>query len=102
MGIRRDVLDETASKLDVHTRFLTVHKAKGTESDYVILLDDRMNPIQTHERAADNRALAPLRSDAHSPTDEERRIWYVALSRAKRKTYVVVPPWHRGLHWLHR
>ena len=72
--------------------YSTVHKAKGTEADYVILLDGGP-PRAAH--AAENRALErALRVFRGRDTaeEEERRIWYVALTRAKRKVYVIVSP----------
>ena len=68
----------------------TVHKAKGTEADYVIMLDT--GPPRAGEAAgakALERALRVFRS-ADRAAEEERRIWYVALTRARCKVYVIV------------
>ena len=74
----------------VRVKRSTIHKAKGTEADYVIFLDT--GPPRAREAArnrAVERALEVFRG-ADAPEDEERRIWYVALTRARRKVYLIV------------
>ena len=70
--------------------YSTIHKAKGTEADYVILLDG--GPPRA-ARNAEDRALERGLSvfwGRDTAEEEERRIWYVALTRARRKVYVIV------------
>ena len=70
--------------------YSTVHKAKGTEADYVVLLDGGP-PGAAHlaENRALERALSVFRGE-DTATEEERRIWYVALTRPRRKLYIIV------------
>lgn len=54
----------------------TIHGAKGGEADHVILLRDMAN--RTYEEMLE------------SP-DDEARVWYVAVTRAKQKLTIVAP-----------
>ncbi len=87
IGINRECVEMYAQRYGIEMQWSTVHKAKGTEADYVILLD--AGPPQAG-LVASNRALEQALSVlSSSRKDEERRIWYVALTRAKRKVYVI-------------
>lgn len=70
--------------------FLTVHKSKGLEADYVILLmcnkDTYGFPSQINDDPVLDYVLT--KSDRY-PYGEERRLFYVAITRAKDKTYVM-------------
>lgn len=94
-GLDHKALDDAAQKagvtLDLKT--MTVHGAKGLEADYVIFVQGRDRRVGTELReGALNRALRPLLPASANSAEEERRVWYVALTRAKSVTYVVEPP----------
>ena len=89
-GIDRRAIDTAAGQSGIRLTYSTVHKAKGTEADYVVMLDG--GPPRAGEAAgakALERALRVFRG-ADSAAEEERRIWYVALTRARYKVYVIV------------
>ena len=89
-GIDRRAIDTAADQSGIRLTYSTVHKAKGTEADYVVMLDG--GPPRAGEAAgakALERALRVFRGEC-SAAEEERRIWYVALTRARYKVYVVV------------
>ena len=89
-GIDRRAIDAAAGQSGIRLTYSTVHKAKGTEADYVIMLDG--GPPKAGEAAgakALERALRAFRGEG-SAAEEERRIWYVALTRARHKVYVIV------------
>ena len=67
-----------------------MHKAKGLEADYTVVLDAGPGTAaeQAEVRALDE-ALAPIRGRL-SEAEEEHRIGYVALTRARRKTYLLL------------
>ena len=90
VGIDRSTINRAATGSSIRLTYSTVHKAKGTQADYVILLDTGLP--RAGEAAANRvleRALRVFRGQ-NSVADEERRIWYVALTRARRKVYVIV------------
>ena len=90
-GALRNAAMRAGLALDLET--LTVHGAKGLEADYVIFVQGKDRKIKDEAREkALARALEPLLPAGANGPEEERRIWYVALTRAKKGTYVVAPP----------
>lgn len=94
-GLDHKALREAARRagisLDLET--ITVHGAKGLEADYVIFVQGRGRRVRDELREqALNRALQPLLPEGANGPEEERRVWYVALTRAKLGTYAVAPP----------
>lgn len=73
--------------------FMTVHQSKGLESDYVILLNCNGGTMGFPSEIADSPILNYVLSEPDSfEFSEERRVFYVALTRAKRCTYVLYDP----------
>ena len=70
--------------------FLTVHKSKGLEADYVILLQCNKDTYGFPSLVSDDPVLNYVltKSDQY-PYGEERRLFYVAITRAKIKTLVL-------------
>lgn len=70
--------------------FLTVHKSKGLEADYVILLQCNKDTYGFPSRVSDDPSLQyVLTASDRFPYGEERRLFYVAITRAKIKTWVL-------------
>lgn len=94
-GLDHQALRGAARRADVSLDLetMTVHGAKGLEADYVIFVQGRDRRVKDQLRElALNRALEPLLPEGANGPDEERRVWYVALTRARLGTYVVEPP----------
>ena len=70
--------------------FLTVHKSKGLEADYVIILQCNRDTYGFPSLVSDDPVLNYVltKSDQY-PFGEERRLFYVAITRAKVKTFVL-------------
>ena len=70
--------------------FLTVHQSKGLESDYIILLNCNEGTLGFPADIADDPVLRYVLSEPDRfKYSEERRIFYVAITRAKYHTYVL-------------
>ncbi len=69
--------------------FLTVHRSKGLEADYVILLQCNKDTYGFPSRVSDDPSLQyVLTTSDLFPYGEERRLFYVAITRAKAKTWI--------------
>ncbi len=70
--------------------FLTVHKSKGLEADYVIVLQCNKDTYGFPSQISDDPVLNYVltKSDQY-PYGEERRLFYVAITRAKVMTMVL-------------
>ena len=75
---------------NVHVECSTIHKAKGREADYVIVLDLMDSFYGLPAKRVDDPLLNIVRSEpgtfAHA---EERRLFYVAMTRARRQVYLI-------------
>ena len=75
--------------------FSTVHRAKGREADYVVVLDLKDGRWGFPARIEDNSllelVLPPVSGGAY-PFAEERRLFYVAMTRARIGAYLITDP----------
>lgn len=72
-------------------RFLSIHKAKGTEANYVLLLSCIRGRNGFPSEILDRRVLDIVenaRQDEAGKLEEERRLFYVALTRCKKELYL--------------
>jgi len=70
--------------------FMTIHQSKGLESDYVILLNCNSGALGFPSDIADNPVLKYVLSEPDGYAfGEERRVFYVGITRAKKHTYVL-------------
>lgn len=71
----------------VEVSFLTIHRSKGSEADYVILPEMISAPRRRsfpNTRADDPVLTLAMPEGDNFPLGEERRLFYVALTRARR------------------
>ena len=70
--------------------YMTVHQSKGLESDYIILLNCNGGTMGFPSQISDNPVLKYVLSEPDSYAfSEERRIFYVGITRAKKHTWVL-------------
>ena len=75
--------------------FLTVHKSKGLESDNVILLNMENSLLGFPNRISSDPILSLVLANKEEYLyAEERRLFYVAITRTKNRTYLVAPENH--------
>ena len=72
--------------------FMTVHRAKGLGYDNVIIINARNEVYGFPSLVQDDPVLKYVVRDDHSiEYAEERRLFYVALTRTKNRVYLIVP-----------
>lgn len=70
--------------------FMTVHKSKGLEADYVIILQCNKDIYGFPSMISDDPVLDHVLTKSDQfPYGEERRLFYVAITRAKIQTIVL-------------
>jgi DNA helicase-4 len=78
---------------DLDVEFMTVHAAKGKEADYVVVLGLGRGKYGFPSEKPTDSVLEFLLPDQESfPLAEERRLFYVALTRARHRVYLAYDP----------
>ena len=73
----------------LEVQFLSVHRSKGLQGDYVIILNCVSGQYGFPSEQADDPILNLLLSKSDQFINgEERRLFYVALTRSKKKTFI--------------
>ena len=77
--------------LNDKVKYLTIHKSKGLEEDNVIIinLDNSNHSLPT--KTKDHQIIANILNQDEYPYEEERRLFYVALTRTRNYIYLLVP-----------
>ena len=87
----KDIKDIKIHK-NINYRKLTVHKSKGLGEDFVFIisLNDSLNGFPNKYK--DHKILRYVNNyKTYFPYDEERRLFYVALTRCKKRVYLFIP-----------
>ncbi len=75
---------------DYEISFSTVHGSKGLEQDFVIIINADDSRLGFPNKVEDDSILDLVLSSASEyEYSEERRLWYVALTRSKSYTYII-------------
>jgi DNA helicase-4 len=77
---------------DIELKYITVHKSKGLEADNVIVLNLKNHLLGFPNKMTDDPMLSLLLSDDEEYRfAEERRLFYVALTRTKNEVVLLIP-----------
>jgi DNA helicase-4 len=80
----------TSETKTITAQFMTVHKSKGLEGDIVIVLNCNSGKMGFPSEMSDDPVLNLLLSESDQyPNGEERRLFYVAMTRAKERLYFI-------------
>lgn len=77
---------------DLHLDFLTIHKAKGATYDHVIILNAKDEVFGFPSQIMNEPILNLVaNTEPKKVLQEERRLFYVALTRTKNRVYIMTP-----------
>lgn len=68
-------------------KYLTVHSSKGLEEDNVIILNNIDDTLGFPNKLRENELLRYIKKEERE-LEEERRLFYVALTRCKKRVYI--------------
>ena len=76
---------------DLKMQFMTAHKSKGLQADFVFIINNKDKGLGFPSKIQDDPIVENLlEAKEKYPYAEERRLFYVALTRAKVKAFLVV------------
>ena len=79
-----------SKRKDLKMSFMTAHKSKGLQADYVVILNNKDSRMGFPSMIQDSPILDLLLENSDDyPHAEERRLFYVALTRAKKKVILL-------------
>lgn len=99
------VIEKNSDKMVVYRKYpnlaidyLTAHRSKGLEADNVIVINLENNPYGFPNKVADDPMLSlVLTRQDDFEFAEERRLFYVALTRTRNTTYLIAPVYIRSI-----
>ena len=84
------VNNENTNKMNIS--YMTMHRSKGLECDDVIIINLKDEALGFPSKIEQDKILEYIRKDTKKDfLDEERRLFYVALTRAKENVYLFTP-----------
>jgi DNA helicase-2/ATP-dependent DNA helicase PcrA len=78
------VIKSASENINSNITLATIHSAKGLEYDYVYMIDNIEGEFPSEKRNMSD-------ADYEKLLEEERRIFYVGMTRAKKSLSIIVP-----------
>ena len=83
---------------NIKFRYLTIHKSKGLESEVVILINMENSLTGMPTQIKEEKLLRYVnKQKEYYKFEEERRLFYVALTRTKTITYIISPTTNKSV-----
>lgn len=76
---------------NIKDNYLTIHKSKGLEKENIVIINLENNKASLPSKIINNKILNKITIKDTYKYEEERRLFYVALTRAKNNVYLFVP-----------
>ena len=90
LSINNEIITYKHNK-NILIKYLTVHKSKGLEEETVILINLVDNILGFPNQIKNNNIIELLNDYKIDNQEEERRLFYVALTRTKGNIYLIIP-----------
>lgn len=86
-----DIKNFVDKSIDINKiNYFTAHKSKGLESDNIILINLCDDVLGFPSKVKNNKFISKLFDKELYKYDEERRLFYVAITRTKNSVYMIV------------
>ena len=80
-----------SKRRDLKIEFMTAHASKGLQADYVFIINNDSGRYGFPSNITDDKVLDLVMDNKEAyPYAEERRLYYVSLTRAKKFVYLMV------------
>lgn len=85
-----------APRPDLDMKFMTIHSSKGLQADIVFSINNKSGKYGFPSAREEPAIIPMLLGGENSQIDEERRLFYVAMTRAKETAYIVSQNGHQS------
>ena len=99
-------IDDEYKQLDKNTyiynnisfKYLTIHRSKGLEENNIIIINTEDNITSIPTKIKNDKLLKYVNKEKdYYPYEEERRLFYVALTRTKNRVYIITPEHNKSI-----
>lgn len=93
---RSSILVKFDKRPDLSMKFMTIHGSKGLQANYVFSLNNKTGQYGFPSMRQESPAISKLLGGNNTQMDEERRLFYVAMTRANRALYLLTYRGHES------